>query len=637
MSTKKKSNLGDVVLAATRVSSTVTREPASILEFVESPWGLGATGLKLFPVQKVILKAHYGIPLDDKEKIVPVWGRNWKEGWRRENLRYLTEAEYLRYAFDEGRSNIEHVEEGHERRELLLSVGRRSGKSFMASCISAYEAYKLLLKYHPQRYYGLPDSETIQLVSVATGEKQALGLFNSVSGHFSKCDFFHQYMANNTQSYIKFQTPYDIEKFGTYSSNQNPATASIRITFSSCVAKGLRGAGNMIIILDEFAHFTDGSQSSAETVYTAIAPSTSAFTQKDPQNPSYPLNPEAGSEGRIICISSPLGKQGYFYELFQIGMSGGSASRNMLTIQAPTWEVNPGITPTEFAKYYAKDAVTFFTEYGAEFSDRTRGWIEDPQDLRACIDLEARPRRSAPSRVAHVAGLDFALVGDASAIAIGHLDNNQKIILDVVDQIKAGEGKYADRDRLEFDEVADWVLDYTKRFYITEGMFDQWAGIPFEQALSKRGLGQFTSTFHEKNLKSQIWKNFKDMLIDERLQFYNYPLNDNEEFCDYLTELLELQAEVSKRYVIDVHAPEAEGKHDDRSDAIARMIWLASNKMGKTLSFGRSAGGPAKRNAAGNSRAAFGASPTGFGNLDLKRQAPKNPRGKFNVGKGRKW
>ena len=73
-------------------------------------------------------------------------------------------------------------------------------------------------------------------------------------------------MANNTMSYARFQTPMDIERHGSYSANS--AKATLKVTFRSCVAKGLRGA-NICVILDEVAHFTDKGQSGAEAVYNA--------------------------------------------------------------------------------------------------------------------------------------------------------------------------------------------------------------------------------------------------------------------------------------------------------------------------------------------------------------------------------
>ena len=70
--------LSDIVMGAGRVKGTENRSVVDIITFIESEWGLK---MRLFPVQKVILKAHYGIPLDDTEKTIPY------SDWRRRMLR----------------------------------------------------------------------------------------------------------------------------------------------------------------------------------------------------------------------------------------------------------------------------------------------------------------------------------------------------------------------------------------------------------------------------------------------------------------------------------------------------------------------------------------------------------------------
>jgi hypothetical protein len=559
---------------ATNVGRTkkINTDIADIITFIESDWGLQ---MRLFPVQKVILKAHYGLPLEDKVPTINL------SDWRRESFRKMTEAEYLQYLYDEGRCNIAKVEPGKQRREMILSIGRRSGKTTISACIAAYETYKLISKGDPQGYYGLPHSNNIQIISVATDKDQAGLLYQEVSGHYRNCSFFSPYTANNTQSYARFQTPKDIERTGSYIDDPT-AKATLKITFRSCVAKGLRGAGNIVVILDEVAHFTDKGQSGAEAVYNAVTPSTSAFSQKDPNDSRVPVGPV---EGRIISISSPLGRQGQFYKLFSIAMQGGRASENMLAIQAPTWEVNPTVPASEFEKHYIKDTTVFFTEYGGEFTDRTRGWLEDPRDLMECVDPKLKPRTQGRARQPHFLGLDLGLVGDGTAVAIGHIesrDGENKIVLDYVEQIKAGEGEYAHLDRLEFDDVAQWVYDLTRKFYITEGLFDQWAGIPFEQALQKKGLKQLKSEHFTKNKTSEIYKNFKDMMWDKKLVLYDHPIPDGQEHCGYIAELMELQATKHSKYIVTVEAPNMKGKHDDRSDALVRMVWLASQNLGNS-------------------------------------------------------
>lgn len=286
------------------------------------------------------------------------------------------------------------------------------------------------------------------------------------------------------------------------------------------------------------------------------------------------------SEGRVISISSPLGKSGFFYENYMKGYSGGLESEDMLCIQAPTWEVNPRVEATYFAKKYAKNPATFFTEFGAEFTSRTRGWIERESDLTACIDPILKPKVQAPARMPHWMGIDLGLAGNGSAVAIGHTENDH-IITDVVEEIKAGEGKYVGVDRLDFDEVAEWVYNFTRRFYIVGGMFDQWAGIPFEQALNKRGLTQLKAEHMTKNLNSQIYQNAKDMLWDKRVVLFDHPIPEGRAHSDFIQEILELQATYQSKYVTIVEAPPVEGKYDDRSDAWVRMVWLASQALGK--------------------------------------------------------
>ncbi len=592
---------------------------------------------------------------------------------------------------------------------MFVANGMTNHNTTISACIAAYETYKLIKKTDPQAYYGLPASNNIQIISVATDKDQAGLLYNEVSGHFrncfaydteiitdqgvkkigdvagteqilltrdgswvsapirsfgkqklykltlmrqgvdkviyttenhrwyvlgnketvitiglkpkdilesnndiewavkdieetdrfeevycatveghgnftldgnivtGNCAFFGPYTANNTQSYARFQTPKDVERYGRYIEDPT-AKATLKVTFRSCVAKGLRGAGNICVIMDEIAHFTETGQSGAEEVYNAVVPSTSAYSPKDPTDRRIPVGPV---EGRVISISSPLGKQGLFYKLFQIGMQGGKASSNMLCVQAPTWEVNPTVPATEFEKHYLKNPTVFFTEYGGEFTDRTRGWIEDSKDLLKCVNPKRTAVERGQAKKPHFMGIDLALVGDGTAIAIGHVEDD-KIVLDKIDMIKAGVGKFVNKERLDFDDVADWVLDYSKKFYITEGIFDQWAGIPFEQALQKRGLGQMKTVNMTKQITSQMFQNFKDMMWDERLELYDKPnAESTNQHEAYLNELMELQSTVHSKNLITVEAPQVDGKHDDMSDALVRMVWIASQNVGK--------------------------------------------------------
>ncbi len=96
----------------------------NIIEFIDK-FNLLPSGL--FPVQRFIVKLYYNIPLDpvvsinekDRIKITDKFGQK--------VIKELSELEYLEYLYDHGRCNIR-AQDGRDRRELILVVGRRSGK-----------------------------------------------------------------------------------------------------------------------------------------------------------------------------------------------------------------------------------------------------------------------------------------------------------------------------------------------------------------------------------------------------------------------------------------------------------------------------------------------------------------------------
>lgn len=636
--------LADLAASVGRKKSTdPTVEVADIITFVESSWGLG---LRLFPVQRVILKAHYGLELDDNpyafplDRPIPKSHPSYREDlidedgfyilrisitdFKREKPQHLTEAGYLRHLYAEGRSNIKEVIPGKQRREMVLSIGRRSGKTLITSCIVAYETYKLLLLGNPQKHYGSSQSNIIQLISVATGTDQASLLYREASGHFAKCEYFRPYTANATMSYASFQTPYDIDTYGSYADNPK-ARYSINVTFKSCVAKGLRGGANIFVALDEVAHFGEQGQASADEVYQAVEPSTRTFSPKDPRNQTRPIGE---NEGRIVMISSPLGKQGLFYKQFMLGFGNNKAADNLLCIQAPTWEVNPTVPAETFVASYLKDPNIFDTEFGAVFSDRSKGWIENSADLFDCIDKNLRPKSKSPTHTPHFMGVDIALVGDYTAAAIGHLDSEGKIVLDYIERIRAGEGQFANMDRLEFEDVADWIFSLTKKFYIVEGMFDQWSGIPMEQALNKKGLNRLKSVWFTEKLSSEIYQNFKNLMYDRKLSLYDWPIAPDKGHCDYIQEILEMQAEYKSQYVVVVEAPRVEGKHDDFTDALVRMVWCATKSSVKAKMVMGGSGGSNPRAFMRPAGAYFGSKPTKIrSGSDAMRQVNKFKKG----------
>lgn len=445
----------------------------------------------------------------------------------------------------------------------------------ITAAIAAYEVYKLLEKGSPQAYYGAPEQNMIHMVVVATNKNQASLLYSEASGNFAKSCYFSPFTAKNTLSYAQFQTPKNIEDYGSFK-DDNSARSGVTLSFFPCNPNSLRGLGCIMVIMDEAAHFADTGTATAKEMMDVARPAMLQYSKKDP----ITGDPDGPVESRMIMISSPMGKQGYFYSEFRKGFEPYEISKNHICFQAPTWEVNQTVEPEFLINSHRDDPRVFWVEFGAKFDASERNWIDSVEDILACVDKGRKVSFNAPAKMPHFIGIDVGLVNDYTAISIGHLDEKNNIVVDVVDRIRAGEGKYIGQERLTLEDVVSWIGDYCKRFHIVGGYYDQHLGNPFEDVLVRNGLTQFNQMNMTRNSISKIFKNFKTLMYEKRIRFYN-DVEEEGKLEDYLLELSRLVATPHSKYITTVEAPNLKGAYDDMSDAMVRMVWAASENFGK--------------------------------------------------------
>lgn len=511
---------------------------------------------------------------------------------------HILELDYFYDDVEEVTEGYTHVADiqvpGHS---MYVANGMTNHNSTISAMIASYESYKLLKKHSPQAYYGTPEGSTIQICSIATSKDQAAILYKEVRRHYNNCDFFRPFMASETQTQALFHTPRDLDV------GNKP---SIRITFYSSVAKGIRGSANIVAIMDEVAFFNETGQASAHEVYQALSPSLAQFSPKDPEDASKPLG---DSEGRMILISSPFAKSGLFYEHYEMALSGGPGSKDLLMIQAPTWEVNPTIPVSYFEKEYEKDPIVFITEFGAEFTDKVKSWIERDDDLIQCVNPDLKPARMGRPRDRHFLGFDLAPKGDRTAMVLTRL-NEGRIQLAYHEQWQAKTDWYelnphleepimdyardlSTTEILDYEALADWIEEVSKRFYIAEGVYDSYEGIGFEQILQKRQLPQIKMENFTSVKTSEMYQAFKMLMYNEQLELYDYLITDKDSsierqgYAPHIQELLELEGTRRGKKLTIVEAPNVRGKYDDFSDALVRSVWLALERLSKTKATSR--------------------------------------------------
>jgi len=572
-------------LCTTYVSSKKLKDETerNIIEFAEAQWGLGlgtTSGVPpLFPVQKFIFKCYYNIPLSDKadeRKIIIKDRFNEKERYR------FNEIEYLHFLHEEGRINIKEITgdpaNAHENIELV--IGRRGLKTSSIAILICYETYKLLKRYSPHEYYNIMPDDEIWFSCIAYDKEQASELFRRICGHLERSDYFKKYRNLGTQSYMQLSTQRDLEKYG----HNRP---SLRVVASACSARGIRSHNNIVVVLDEMAHFFEGegslaSDKSDKAVYESATPSVAKFN-----------SPDGEPHGKVICISSPNDRSGKFFEIYQRSME--KDCTDWLMIQAPTWEVDYTLSPKYLRNKYIENPVSYNSEFGAEFSDRVTAWIDNEQVLRLNIIPGLKFKKMSYERLPHFLGIDVGLKNDGTAIAITHIVRKEVdgMIKDFI-ELDALASRYAKDEGREFfhpEEMAAWIAEWTEKFFIVKGIMDQYYGLSMLPVLHEKGHKQIKIVNVTRDFNSRIYQNLMTKMLNASLRIVEGEerIVDGKKTKDIslVTEMLRLKATKHSKYLISVSAPEIKGVHDDESDAYARSVYLATEYLangGNTIS-----------------------------------------------------
>jgi hypothetical protein len=65
----------------------------------------------------------------------------------------------------------------YTKNEIILQLGKGSGKDFVSTVACAYVVYKLLCLKDPASYYGKPSGDAIDIINVAINAQQAKNVF----------------------------------------------------------------------------------------------------------------------------------------------------------------------------------------------------------------------------------------------------------------------------------------------------------------------------------------------------------------------------------------------------------------------------------------------------------------------------
>jgi len=448
-------------------------------------------------------------------------------------------------------------------KELELICGRKSGKSLMSSAILLYEVYKkLTLIDDPHEYYGIPSKKRIYFQLLASNREQAQDInFDYIRSFATTSGYLNSMIVNATNDELEFEKKLTVKVY-------------------NCSARSVRGESSAVILFDEIAHWIDNRGNlSGDEVYYAVMPNLKVLKHEGEP-----------ADSRSVLLTSPAGRQGIAWDLFRYGKPEYVLEKTMehaeepwrCVFQAPTWMMNPKYefncitcpTPDcmkcltcksgELRIDWKKNKDKFAQEYGAEFCDTVNPAL-NKENIMACvndkifinIDLEEK-------QIPRVVSLDPALTGDAYALIMMHMAENDVVITDL---IKTWHGSKAFPIKLNL--VEDFVAKLYYNFYITHIVLDQFQSASMVQSLQNKGIPAFivpSSTKSNMDAYDRLIKRINLMDRNKPAHTIMYPPHKT-----LINELCFLQRKVTGK---TVRYEAAINSTDDIADAMARGVMV---------------------------------------------------------------
>ena len=476
----------------------------------------------------------------------------------------------------------------YTKNEVILQLGKGSGKDFVSTVACAYIVYKLLCLKDPARYFGKPSGDAIDIINVAINAQQAKNVF--FKGFKTKIERSPWFAG-------KFYAKVDSVEFD----------HAITVYSGHSERESHEGLNLILAVLDEISGFAQETNTgndqgkTADNIYKAFRASVdSRFpdlgkvallsfprypgdfisqryddvimdkeiivkTHKFIMNPDLPEDAEGNSleiswdEDTIINYKYP----------------------GMFAIKRPTWVVNPTRKIDDFKlAFYTDlgDAMMRFACVPTYSSDAFFKQIEKVQSsmtLRNPLDNNRRFDETFvpdPDKIYYVHA-DLAQKHDKCAVAIAHVDKwvNIQVIKDyqqvapvvVVDAVAWWEPKV--EGPVNLSEVKQWIQNL-RRLGFNIGMvsFDRWQSFDIQNELKQVGIRTETVSVAKKHYEDMAM-----LIYEERLAMPSINL--------LFEELTELKIMRNNR----VDHPRKKSK--DLADAVCGAVFGAISHTPKDL------------------------------------------------------
>jgi hypothetical protein len=404
--------------------------------------------------------------------------------------------------------------------EVILQLGKGSGKDFMSAISCCYIIYLLLCLKDPARYYNKPSGDTIDIINIAQNAAQASNVFFA-----------------NVSRLIR-KAPWFQNKYETKGGSTEPAKAN-EINFDKAInlysghseREAWEGYNVIMVILDEIDGFASESAmgsvgKTANGIYDMYRASV------DSRFPEF---------GKILALSFPRYKGSWIQTRYeQIIASKRTVIRKeilkldtdlpdgfegneipvewtedhieayqypkMYALKRPTWDVNPAREIHHFTRAFFDNYLDSLSRFACMPPDAIDAFFKDKVKIDDAFAFSNGVSNDDgtfydsfvpdPSKTYFV-HVDLARKHDRCAVAMGHVVKWEKREIGKfttdeapVVQIDALRYWIPKKDKeVDFTDVREYILDLARKgFRIKMVTFDQWESADMRKYLEQAGL-----------------------------------------------------------------------------------------------------------------------------------------------------
>jgi hypothetical protein len=442
------------------------------------------------------------------------------------------------YGFDEGEKRWKQTYN-----EIIFQLGKGSGKGHVSSIACAYVVYLLLCLKDPQKYYGRPPGDSIDILNIAINATQA----NNV---------FFKYFTNRITRSPWFTGKYE-QKKGEYAFDKD-----IYVYSGHSEREAWEGYNVLYVVLDEISGFALDSTSGHEGAKTAQA-------VYDMYRAS--VTSRFAEFGKLILLSFPRFKNDFIQQRYNAviaekeviirshtfrldadlpeGTEGNEFTieweedriisyntPKVFALKRPSWEVNPTKSlDVDYMRDFYDNPVDALSRFACMPPDAIDAFFKDRQKIERAfastngVDEEGRftPGFLPESDKIYYVHVDLARKHDHCAVSLAHVEKweRRKIgatLTEAAPVVKVDAVRWwtpTKEKNVDFTEVREYIVSLRQRgFNIKLVTFDRWESHEMMEYLKGVGINSERLSVAKKHYEDMALAVQEERIIGPQIQ-----------------------------------------------------------------------------------------------------------------------